>query len=80
MDVWTPVEDKMLKLIPEPSDSVDRNAVACMKEGQVVGHVPYNLFPIVSLFLRRNVNKAFTRVTGEKVSRGAGHGLEILCI
>ena len=65
MDVWTPVQDEILRLIPEPSNSVDRNAVALMKEGQVVGHVPYNLSPIVSLFLRRDVNKAFARVTGK---------------
>ena len=37
-------------------------AVAVMKEGQVVGHVTFNLSPIISLFLRRDVNKAFARV------------------
>ena len=50
MDIWTPVEDEMLRLIPEPTNSVDGNAVAVMKE-QVVGHVPFNLSPIISLFL-----------------------------
>ena len=30
--------------------------------------------------LRRDVNKAFVEVTGEKVNRGAGYGLEIPCI
>ena len=80
MDIWTPVEDEMLRLIPEPTNSVDRNAVAVMKEGQIVGHVPFNLSPIISLFLRRDVNKAFARVTGGKVNRGAGYGLEILCV
>ena len=73
MDIWTPVEDEMLRLIPEPN-SVDRNAVAVMKEGQIVGHVPFNLSPIISLFLRRDVNK------GGKVNRGAGYGLEIQCV
>ena len=79
MDVWSPVEDEMLRLIPEPSHSVYRNTV---EEGQVVGHVPYNLTPIVSLFLRRDVNKAFARLTGEKVNRGATcrYGLEIPCV
>ena len=52
MDIWTPVEDEMLRLIP---NSVDRNAVAVMKEGQIVGHVPFNLSPIISLFLREDV-------------------------
>ena len=59
---------------------MDRNAVAVMKEGRVVGHVSFNLVPIISLFLRRNVNKAFARVTGGKVNRGAGYGLEIQCV
>ena len=30
--------------------------------------------------LRRDVNKAFARVTGGKVNRGAGYGLEIPCV
>ena len=33
MDVWTPVEDETLRLIPEPTNSVDGSAVAMMKEG-----------------------------------------------
>ena len=54
-----------LRLIPEPTNySVNRNAVAVMKEGQIVGHVPFNLSTIISLFLRRDVNKAFARATG----------------
>ena len=43
---------------------------------QLVGHVPYNLAPIISLFLKRDVNKA---LVGEIVNRGAGYRLEILC-
>ena len=79
MNIWTPVQDEILRLIPEPANSVDRNTVAVMKEEQVVSHVPFNLAPIISLFLRRNVNKAFARVTGGKVNRGACYGLEIQC-
>ena len=56
---------------------MDGNTVAVMKEGQVVGHVPFNLSPII---LRRDVNKAFARVTGGKQNRGAGYGLEIPCV
>ena len=50
------------------SNNCDWNAVAVMKEGQIIGHVPFNLSPIISLFLRRDVNKAFARVTGGKVN------------
>ena len=38
MSIWTPVQDEILRLIPEPANSVDRNAVAVMKEGRVVDH------------------------------------------
>ena len=34
--------------------------------------------PRLFQFLRRDVNKAFAKVTGQKVNRGAGYGLEIL--
>ena len=57
----------LLTLAPSP---------AVYYENQVVGHVPYNLAPTVFAFLRRDVNK---QVTGDKVNRGAGYGLEIPC-
>ena len=74
------MQDEILRLIPEPANSVDINTVAVMKEGQIVGHVPFNLAPIISLFLRRDVNKSFARVTGGKVNRGAVYGLEKQCV
>ena len=37
MNIWTPVEDEILRLIPEPTNSVNRNAVAVMEEEQIVG-------------------------------------------
>ena len=80
MEVWTPVQDEMLLLKREPTNVADRNAVAVFKEDQVVGHVPFNLAPSISLFLKRDINKAFAKVVGEKVNRGAGYGLEILCV
>lgn len=68
MDIWTPVQDEMLRLIPEPTNSRDRNAVAVTKEDQIVGHVPFSLSPTVALFLKRDVNKAVARVTGGKIN------------
>ena len=49
---------------------------------QLVGHVPFNLSPSISLFLKRDINKAFAKlkVVGEKVNREAGYGLEIACM
>lgn len=46
----------------------------------VIGHVPYNLTPIFSRFLERDFNKGTVHITGEKVNRGAGYGLELPCV
>ena len=52
----------------------DPNAVAVYQEVRVVGHVPR-----VFLFLARDTCKAFVEVTGKRVNRGAGYGLENPC-
>ena len=67
------VVGQALTLKREPANA---HAVAVYYENQVVGHVPYNLAPTVSAFLRRD---GFAEVTGDKVNRGAGYGLEIPC-
>jgi hypothetical protein len=81
MDVWeNPEQGQGMLLKREPGKSKDQHAVAVLREGEIVGHVPYNLAPAVSHFLRRDMNKAFAEVTGGKVNRGAGYGLEVPCI
>ena len=44
-----------------------------------VGHILYNLAPIVSSFLSGGFNKGMVEVTGERVNRGAGYSLEVPC-
>ena len=51
-----------------------------MKDDLVVGHVPYNLAPIISQFLKRDINNAFAEVKSKPINRGAGFGLEISCV
>ena len=80
MQVWSPVVGQSLCVKREPTNILDGHAVAVCNESQVVGHIPYNLAPTISAFLRRDVNKAFAEVTGARVNRGAGYGLEIPCI
>ena len=77
MDIWDPTIGEVLPLRPEPTNPNNKFAVAIMRRGDIVGHLPYNLSPIVSAFLKREVNKGLVEVTGEKVNRGAGYGLEI---
>lgn len=50
-----------------------------MKGDCAVGHLPYNLVPTVSAFLKRDTNKVMAEVTGERVNHGVGYGLEVLC-
>ena len=42
---WTPVQDEIIRLIHE--STLVYNAVAVMKEGRIVGHVPFNLAPVI---------------------------------
>ena len=53
-----------LLLRREPENAMDKSAVAMIKDCDVVGHIPYNMCNIVSKFLLRDFNKAFTEVTG----------------
>lgn len=80
IDNWTPAIVQTLLVKREPTNPKDKNAVAVYEEDCIVGHVPYNLAPCLSRFLARDVNKAFAEVTGGKVNRGAGYGLEIPCV
>ena len=71
MDIWEPAIGETLLTKMEPTNDKDSRAVAVVKDGEIVGHVPLNLAPKLFQFLRREVNKAFVEVTG------AGYGLEI---
>lgn len=60
-------KDRLLLIRQEPTNSKDNNAVVFL-EDVIVGHVPYNLAPQFSQFLRRDVSKDFAEVTGAKVN------------
>ena len=79
LDIWQPTIGEVLTLRREPTNDKDRLAVAIIKNGTVVGHMPYTLAPLVSYFLMREVNKGVVEITGERVNRGAGLGLEVSC-
>ena len=42
--------------------------------------VSFNLASSIPNFLKRDTNKAFAKVVGDKVNREAGYGLEILYV
>ena len=80
MGIWDPVPGQTLLVKREPTNPKEKNAVAVYLEGVVVEHVPHNLVPRLSEFLQRDVNKAFVEVTGRRLKRGAGYGLEVPCV
>ena len=63
----------------EPTNCKDRFAVAVINGSVVVGHLPHNIAPTVSHFLKRSVNKSMVKVTWRRINRGAGYGMEIPC-
>ena len=78
MDIWTPkVDDENLCLKPESDNEHDSFAVAVLLEGKVVGHVPMNLSKLFNKFLKIPSCTIRCKVTGKRVNRGAGYGLEI---
>ena len=56
MEIWTPIQGQTLLVRREPTNSKDNNAVGVFLEDIIVGHVPHNLAPRFSQFLRRDVN------------------------
>lgn len=78
MHAWNPSVGEQLPLEREPNNPHDCYCVA-VKNDSVVGHLPYNLAPTVSAFLSRPTNFGMAEVTGSKVNRGGGYGLEIPC-
>lgn len=77
--IWQPVVGETLQLAQEPNNSQDSFAVAVCNNRVVVGHIPYNLAPTVSAFLTRPTNTAVAEITGSRVNRGGGYGLEVPC-
>ena len=78
--VWSPVVNEILQLRQEPNNLKDNEAVAVVKDGVVVGHVPRLLSSTVFHFLSRECNNGSVKITGPRVNRGAGYGLEVPCI
>ena len=52
-DIWDPCIGEVLLLQREPDNPEDKFAV---------GHLPFNLAPVVSAFLRRDINKGLVEV------------------
>lgn len=62
-----------------PCSSAEGHPNAVQRNEEVIGHIPLRMASCVSKFLKRRTNKGKVVVTGKRVNRGAGYGLEIPC-
>ena len=72
-DIWTVMAGKVLLLKRETDNAHDTYTVAVVRQSDraTVGHIPYNLAPILSPFLARDFNKGVAEITGSRVNQGA---------
>ena len=82
INMWEALLSECLKCVKESTNEVDKDAVAVVRRNSlikevVVGHVPKFISMIVSMFLSLPGCTLSTEVTGKRVNRGAGYGLEI---
>lgn len=78
-DEWPPTVGENLNCVREPLNEKDKNAVAVMRDDKVVGHVPLFYSRCVGQFLEISSIAVTCTVTGERVNRGGGYGLEVPC-
>ena len=78
MDIWTPkVGYGNFCLKSENENQHDKFAFAIVLEERLVGHVPKNLSKMFHQFMKIPNCTIGCKVTGKRVNRGAGYGLEI---
>ena len=78
-EIWTPVIGEFLECSHEPRNVEDKNAIAVIKDGTVVGHLSRCFSLWMKMFLGLPKSKINCKITGNSVNRGAGNGLEIPC-
>ena len=82
MNIWTPLIGESLLCRKEPDNPVDKNAIAIVRTDSigketVVGHLPENIAKLCFLFLKVPYTSIKAEVTGKRVNRGGGYGLEV---
>ena len=78
MNMWTPkVRDENVCLKSENQNQHDKFTVAIVLEKRIVRYVTKNLSKIFRQFMKIPNCTIGCKVTGKRVNRGAGYGLEI---
>lgn len=77
---WTPMIGEELQTVQERDNDHDPYAVAVVKEGVTVGHVPRKISRLCWYFLERH-NTITCRITDKRqIASVPGKGLEVPCI
>ena len=76
--IWNSVDGAVLVCTRETDNLHDNYAVSIICNSYVVGHVPLGLSKAFSNFLSLTVSTMLCIVTGKRLNRWAGLGLEIL--
>ena len=63
-DQWDTWIGEVLPLERELTNPANKWAVSIRKASETVRHVPFNIAPVVSAFLKRACNKGLVEVTG----------------
>ena len=77
MKIWNPVDGEVLACTQETDNPHDNYTVSIIRNSYVVGHVPLGLSKTFSNFLSLPASTVLCIVTGKRLNRGAGLGLEI---
>ena len=82
MNIWEPLVGECLESRKEPTNEMDNAVVAVIRmnsysEDVVVPHLPKNMSKIVFMFLSLPHCTLEIVVTGKRINRGSGYGLEI---
>ena len=77
MKIWNPNDGEVLVCTRETDNPHDNYAASIICNSYVVGHVPLGLSKTFSNFLSLPASTMLCIVTGKRLNRGAGLGLEI---
>ena len=79
-EIWSAVVGETLECRMETSNLIDPYAVAVIRSGQVVGHVPRSISTLCSLFIERGGNITCEVTGNRQYSRDLPQGgLELPC-
>ena len=76
MKIWNPVDGEVLVCMRETDNLHDNYAVSIIRNSYVVVHVPLGLSKTFSNFCSLPASTMLCIVTGKRLNRGAGLGLE----